>query len=112
MGTGSFCFPTAAGCCASTGKSGCRRGKVRRRVLRGAALGQANGPKGVAEYRLLLSHGKVEDADPNGKKLLPRAQELLDGVKLELYFPKESKAKLLRGANDSVLAVLAFEPAV
>jgi len=66
--------------------------------LRTISLGPAQGRDGVAEYRLLLSHDRVERAVPAGDKTLPRVNELFDKVRLPRYFPAGSQVKLVRGA--------------
>jgi tetratricopeptide (TPR) repeat protein len=66
--------------------------------LRTVSLGPAEGRTGVAEYRLLISQGKVERAEPVEVKTLVRATELLEKAKLTRLFPLESNAKLMREA--------------
>jgi tetratricopeptide (TPR) repeat protein len=58
-------------------------------------LGAAKGMNGVAEYRLLLSGGKVVRAEKNGDKDLPGAEDRLKEAKLVGYWPTGSQASLV-----------------
>ena len=60
------------------------------------SLGAAKGLNGVAEYRLLLSGGKVVGAKKSGEKELPGGEERLKEAKLAGYWPADSDAKLVR----------------
>ena len=59
-------------------------------------LGAARGLNGVAEYRLLLSGGKVARAEKSGEKELPGGEERLKEAKLVGYWPAGSEANLVR----------------
>jgi tetratricopeptide (TPR) repeat protein len=59
-------------------------------------LGAARGLNGVAEYRLLLSGGKVVRAEKNGDKDLPGGEDRLKEAKLVGYWPTGSEASLVR----------------
>jgi tetratricopeptide (TPR) repeat protein len=60
------------------------------------SLGAPNGLNGVAEYRLLLSAGKVMQAKKSGDKELPGGEERLKEAKLAGYWPAGSDAVLVR----------------
>jgi hypothetical protein len=60
------------------------------------SLGPAKGLNGVAEYRLLLSEGKVVGAKKSGDKDLPGGEERLKEAKLAGYWPADSDASLVR----------------
>jgi hypothetical protein len=64
--------------------------------LRTIPLGAANGRSGVAEYRLLLSHGAVERAEPAGQKTITGADEMLKRADFTRFFPEGSDAKMVR----------------
>jgi tetratricopeptide (TPR) repeat protein len=64
--------------------------------LRTIPLGPANGRQGVAEYRLLLSHGKVERMEAAGSKTIDGAEAMVRGADLTKLFPQGSEAKLVR----------------
>ncbi|HWW96596.1 MAG TPA: DUF3857 domain-containing protein [Edaphobacter sp.] len=59
-------------------------------------LGPARGLNGVAEYRLLLSGGKVVRAEKSGDKDLPGGEERLKEAKLVGFWPAGSEASLVR----------------
>jgi tetratricopeptide (TPR) repeat protein len=59
-------------------------------------LGAAKGLNGVAEYRLLLSSGKIVRAEKSGEKDLPGGEERLKEAKLIGYWPTGSQASLVR----------------
>ncbi|HVG27543.1 MAG TPA: DUF3857 domain-containing protein [Acidobacteriaceae bacterium] len=61
-------------------------------------LGPANGRKGVAEYRLLLAHGKILQVRPTGEKTVEGAEAMIREAKLGRMFPEGSEAQLVRGA--------------
>jgi len=65
-------------------------------ALRVVALGPANGLKGTAEYRLLLSGGMVEKLETVGPKDLPGASEKILRAKLTGLWPDGSQANLVR----------------
>lgn len=65
-------------------------------ALRVVALGPASGLNGTAEYRLLLSGGKVEKLETVGPKDLPGASEKILRAKLVGLWPDGSQAKLVR----------------
>jgi hypothetical protein len=71
---------------------------MRGQELRTFPLGPAHGLKGVAEYRLLLSRGKVERIEPAGEKKLDGAEAMVKGVDMGKLFPEGSQAKLVRAA--------------
>ena len=76
-------------------------------------LGPAQGLQGVAEYRLLLSHGKVERIEPAGEKKLDGAEAMVKAADLNKLFPNGSQAKLVRGAMVNCYngkCLLLFEP--
>jgi tetratricopeptide (TPR) repeat protein len=60
------------------------------------SLGAASGLNGVAEYRLLMSGGKVVGAKKSGDKELPRGVERLKEASLVGYWPVGSDATLVR----------------
>lgn len=64
--------------------------------LRTIPLGPANGLHGFAEYRLLLSQGRVERAEPVGDEKLPGGENLLKAASFTRFFPTGSDAKLAR----------------
>jgi tetratricopeptide (TPR) repeat protein len=66
--------------------------------LRTVPVGAAAGTSGTAEYRLLLSHGRVERAEPTGDKQIAGGEELVKKADFSRFFPKESGAKLMRTA--------------
>ena len=66
------------------------------RVIRTIPLGAAKGLDGVAEYRLLLSGGKVVRAEKTGTKELVGAEDRLKEAKLNQFWPAESEANLVR----------------
>jgi tetratricopeptide (TPR) repeat protein len=59
-------------------------------------LGAAKGLNGVAEYRLLLSGGKIVRAEKSSEKGLPGGEERLKEAKLIGYWPTGSQASLVR----------------
>ncbi|HEX4154203.1 MAG TPA: DUF3857 domain-containing protein [Acidobacteriaceae bacterium] len=67
-------------------------------AMRTIPLGPAKGRHGVAEYRLLLSHGTVERAEPVGDKKIEGADEMMKRADFSHFFPQGSDAKLARGA--------------
>lgn len=64
--------------------------------LRTFQLGPANGRHGVAEYRLLLAHGRVERMEPIGEKSIEGAEAIVKQVDFAKLFPEGSEAKLVR----------------
>jgi hypothetical protein len=64
--------------------------------LRTIPLGASGGSRGVAEYRLLLSHSQVERAELTGDEKLEGGDALLKRAKLSQFFPEDSNAKLVR----------------
>lgn len=66
--------------------------------LRTYVLGPANGRHGVAEYRLLLAHGRVERIEPTGEKTVAGTDAMVKHVDFAKLFPEGSDAKLVRGA--------------
>lgn len=66
--------------------------------LRTFPLGPANGHHGVAEYRLLLAHGRVERMEPSGEKTVDGADAMVKRLDFAKLFPEGSDAKLVRGA--------------
>jgi tetratricopeptide (TPR) repeat protein len=66
--------------------------------LRTFPLGPANGRHGVAEYRLLLAHGRVERMEPTGEKTVEGADAMVKHMDFAKLFPEGSDAKLVRGA--------------
>jgi tetratricopeptide (TPR) repeat protein len=63
--------------------------------MRRIPLGGAGGLNGVAEYKLLLSAGKVARAEPTGAKNLPGGVERLKKASLPRLFPAGSEANLM-----------------
>jgi tetratricopeptide (TPR) repeat protein len=59
-------------------------------------LGAAKGMNGVAEYRLLLSNGKIVRAEKTGEKDLLGGEGRLKEAKLVGYWPSGSQASLVR----------------
>jgi hypothetical protein len=66
--------------------------------MRTFPLGPAHGLQGVAEYRLLLSRGKVERMEPTGQKTIAGAETMVKSIDLTRLFPEGSEAKLVRAA--------------
>ena len=64
--------------------------------LRTIPLGPSGGRVGTAEYRLLLSHGRVERAESAGDEKLNGAETLLKNGDFSQFFPTGSNAKLVR----------------
>jgi tetratricopeptide (TPR) repeat protein len=64
--------------------------------LRTISLGASGGLRGVAEYKLLLSHGQIERAELTGDDKLEGSDALLKRAKLRQFFPQGSDAKLVR----------------
>jgi tetratricopeptide (TPR) repeat protein len=63
--------------------------------LRTISLGPS-GLRGVAEYRLLLSHGQVVRSELTGDDKLNGGEELLNRARMPKFFPEGSDAKLVR----------------
>ena len=63
---------------------------------RTVALGPYSGSKVVAEYRLLLSQGKVEVDEPTTDKTIGGADGMLKAASFANLFPEGSDAKLVR----------------
>ena len=81
--------------------------------LRTFPLGPAHGLEGVAEYRLLLSQGKVERIEPTGEKKLNGTEAMVKSVDMAKLFPEGSEAKLVRAAMVNCVAgkcTLVLEP--
>ena len=68
----------------------------RLREIRTISLGPAKGMDGVAEYRLLLSGGKVVRAEKAGSKELRGGEDRLKEAKLNEFWPAGSDARLVR----------------
>jgi tetratricopeptide (TPR) repeat protein len=66
--------------------------------MRTIPLGPSNGRHVVAEYKLLLSHGKLERIEPTGTKTVDGAEAMVRSADLTRLFPQGSEAKLVRGA--------------
>jgi tetratricopeptide (TPR) repeat protein len=64
--------------------------------MRTFPLGPAAGLDGTAEYRLLLSAGKVERVEPTGAKDLPGGSDKIMHAKVDALWPAGSQAKLVR----------------
>jgi tetratricopeptide (TPR) repeat protein len=64
--------------------------------FRTVALGEAKGLDGAAEYRLLLSGGKITRAEKTGTKEIAGGDNRLDDIKLPDLWPPESQANLVR----------------
>jgi tetratricopeptide (TPR) repeat protein len=64
--------------------------------LRNIPLGSAGGLNGVAEYKLLLSAAKVEQAEPTGEKSLAGGVERLQKASVVGFIPAGSQAKLVK----------------
>ena len=64
--------------------------------LRTIALGPSGGLRGVAEYRLLLSHGQIERAELTGDDKIQGGESLLKRARMPQFFPEGSDAKLVR----------------
>jgi len=77
-------------------KSTVHDAQVKLRELRTFPLGPAKGLDDVAEYRLLLSDGKVVRAEKTGTKELEGGEERLKTAKVADLFPPESQANLVR----------------
>jgi len=65
------------------------------RDLRTLPLGPSGGRVGSAEYRMLVTHGRVERAELSGDEKLTGADEMLKTATLPRFFPTGSDAKLL-----------------
>ena len=63
-------------------------------AMRVFPLGKAGGMDGMAEYRLLLSGGRVERAQASGSKTLTGGEDRLKHAKLTAFWPAGSQAKL------------------
>jgi hypothetical protein len=63
--------------------------------LRTIPLGPSGGRVGTAEYRLLLSHGRVERVESAGDEKLNGAETLLKNGDFSQFFPTGSNAKLV-----------------
>lgn len=66
--------------------------------FRTVPLGPANGRDGAAEYRLLLSGGKVKRAESSEDKKIADAELQLEKAELHDFWPADSKASLVRAA--------------
>ena len=64
--------------------------------LRIIPLGAAKGLSGTAEYRLLLSHGKVEREEPIGNRRLEAGDNHLKAFDVREFWPTDSEARLVR----------------
>ena len=64
--------------------------------LRTIPLGASGGLHGVAEYKLLLSHGQIERAELTGDDKLNGSEPLLKRARMTQFFPEGSDAKLVR----------------
>jgi hypothetical protein len=64
--------------------------------IRTVPLGAAKGMDGVAEYRLLLSGGKIVRAEKTGTKDLEGGEDRLKEAKLDGLWPVGSAASLVR----------------
>jgi tetratricopeptide (TPR) repeat protein len=64
--------------------------------LRTIQLGAAKGMSGTAEYRLLLSEGKVARAEAAGSKTLEGGQERVKTLAVGGFWPVGSQAQLVR----------------
>jgi tetratricopeptide (TPR) repeat protein len=81
--------------------------------LRSYPLGPAKGRHGVAEYRLLLAHGRVERIEPMGEKSVEGAEAMVKQVDFAKLFPEGSDAKLVRAGMVNCFAekcMLVLEP--
>jgi len=65
-------------------------------AMRFFALGAAEGLNGSAEYRLLLSDGKVAKVEPAGATSMGGGSEKIIRAKLDALWPAGSEAKLVR----------------
>jgi hypothetical protein len=83
---------------AKEGKGQSVEPKKNNQELRTLDLGYADGRSGVGQYRLLISHGAVERAEPEEGKTVDRGVEMLQKAKLTKYTPEGSDAKLMREA--------------
>ncbi len=63
--------------------------------MRKISLGSAGGLAGVAEYKLLLSSGKIARAEPSGAKSLQGGVERLQKASLPGFIPSGSQANLV-----------------
>jgi len=64
--------------------------------LRTVPLGPSGGKVGSAEYRMLLSHGRVERAVQSGDERMENVEGLLKAADFSAFFPTGSDAKLMR----------------
>jgi tetratricopeptide (TPR) repeat protein len=81
--------------------------------LRTIPLGASSGMRGVAEYRLLLSHRQIERAELTGDDKLEGSEALLKRARLPQFFPDGSNAKLVRQGMINCVAgqcTLVLEP--
>lgn len=77
-------------------KSSIHDAQAKLREQRTYPLGPAKGLDGVAEYHLLLSEGKVAQAEKTGTKQLEGGEERLKAAKLADLWPPNSQANLVR----------------
>ncbi len=59
-------------------------------------LGPPGNRHGVAEYRLLIAHGQVQEVKPAGEKTIAGAEQVLRRAKVRELIPDGSDAKLVR----------------
>lgn len=81
--------------------------------LRTIPLGEAKGMDGTAEYRLLLSSGKIARAEKIGTKEIKEGENRLKEISLPDLWPPESQAKLVRNGMlncHSKVCELVLEP--
>ena len=64
--------------------------------LRTISLGSSGGVRGVAAYRLLLSHGEIQRAELSGEARLEGGAALLKRARFAQFFPEGSDAQLVR----------------
>jgi hypothetical protein len=78
------------------GKSAIHDAPAKLQELRTRPLGKASDMDGVAEYRLLLSGGKVVKAEKTGTKELHGGDDRLKEAKVDDLWPAGSDANLVR----------------
>ena len=63
--------------------------------VRTLLVGPSHGLSTTAEYRLLISHDKVEAVEPTGDKTVPGGAEMLQKMTFAQLFPEATSARLL-----------------
>jgi tetratricopeptide (TPR) repeat protein len=80
---------------AAGGRSTLKDKKTVLQSLRTILVGPSHGVSAAAEYRLLISHDKVEAVEPTGEKTVPGGAEMLQKMTFPQLFPEATSARLL-----------------